>query len=296
MLVEENGAIKQLAAGLNSDSPTPDLTSGILADVVTAIAKAQQLAKSEFDLHRPVNIIIEGRHFDAPASAALSLRTLNSSQVCVVIGADNDISIARPSNTYYAAIGDALGCISLAAVNECIGWVGKFPLTDTANGYFLNAGLSDGNKINTYEADWGTLHDKGYIFAKPHTGKSGFWWNSDPTCTLVSDDEAYLSNSRTLNKAARIVRAALLDDLNSPITLTAQGTIQPVQIGDFEAKCETDLDDVMMKAGEISALSVYIDPNQNFITDGEELDVVFKIVPVGVAREIVGKISLVPSL
>ena len=184
---------------------------------------------------------------------------------------------------------------SYAKVNECLGWVGKFPLTDLADNVFVKACLSSGNEIETYEAGWGTLHDKGYMFAKPHVGKSGYWFNSSPTCTSIDDDQAYLENASTLNKASRLIREALLNDLNSPIELTSEGKIHPAIIGELESKCETKVGE-MLQDKEISALSVFIDPDHNFIEDGEEFTVEFGIVPVGVARMIRAKVRLVAKL
>lgn len=296
LLVQSEGKIRQAAVGLN--------TEGSFADVLTAVVKAQSLAKEEYEMHRPVNILIEGRNFDTTATLATNLRSLASSQVCVVIGADNDVSTKIILEGYdalqpyltYAAIGDTLGCVSMAKVNECIGWVGKFPLTDAAEGYFVKAGISNGTLINDIsDTDQRTLHDKGYIFVKHHTGKSGYWFQSSPTCDLVSVDEAYLENARTLNKASRIIRAALIDDLNRPIPLTEEGRITPSMIGYFEGKCTAGLDN-MIRDEEISAASVYIDPSKVFFEEGEKMDIVFKIVPVGVARTIEGVISLTLTL
>ena len=297
-----NGKIRQAGVVLNPDMSTytPTLTNGLDADVIAAITEAQGLADEEFAKHRPVDIMIEGRQFNGTVANAKDLRTLASPQVTCVIAADNDISTITISAAqpflHYAAVGDALGCVSFAKVNENIGWVDKFPLTDLTDNTMINAGLSSGTHISNYQDDEGVLHDKGYIFAKYHTGATSAYWNSDPTCTVITDDEAYLENSRTMNKAARLVRQALLGSLNSPVPLTEAGTMEPAIIGSLEQKGEVVLDDNMRKNGEISQFSVFIDPTHNFIQDGEQFDVIFKIVPVGVARGITGKISLVAKL
>jgi len=296
LLVEQGGKIRQIGVGLN--------TEGSFGDVLTAVIKAQALAEEEFIQHRPVNILIEGRNFNTTATLATNLRTLLSPQVAVVIGADWDISNKVYLSGYdeikpyltYAAIGDMLGCISAAKVNECIGWVGKFPLTNASLGYFINAGISNGSKISSIsDTDQNTLHEKGYIFVKNYTGKTGYWFQSSPTCAAQSADEAYIENARTLNKAARIIRAALLDDLNSPIPLTEEGKITPTMIGYFEGKCTAALEN-MVSDEEISAASVYINPDKVFFEEGEKLDIVFKIIPIGVARMIEGVISLTLTL
>jgi hypothetical protein len=300
LLTDANGQVRVLGAALNpATGYSETLETGLNADVIAAIASGQALAISEFEAHRPVNIVIEGRHFNGTAASALDLRSKTSNQVMIVVAADYNISnttisAAKPYE-YYAAVGDVLGVISKAKVNENIGWVDKYPLTDSAEGIFTRAALSSGLDISTYASDWGTLHDKGYVFAKPHTGKSGYWFNSSPTCSAVSDDEAWLENSRTLNKAARLVRGALIGFLNSPVPLNEDGTMQAVVIGALESACEQVITG-MQRDAEVSAFDVFIDPTHNFIEEGETFDVIIRIVPVGVARSITGKISLVAKL
>ena len=91
LLVQANGKIRQWGVALNSDPEDPDLEDGILADVLTAILKAQQLCEDEYENHRPVVGLIEGRHFDGTPTDAKDLRTLASNQINVVIASDYNI-------------------------------------------------------------------------------------------------------------------------------------------------------------------------------------------------------------
>ena len=296
-----NGKVKQLGIALNpEDDYVGVFNQGIDDDVLNAIPKAQELCDEQWDLHRPIHIVIEGYHFNGTATNAPDLRLLDSENVSVVIAADPAISILGGAKEYYAAVEDALGVMSAAKVNESIGWVGKFPLQNLAQKAFVSAGLSSGLNLTNYSAvDYDTLNDKGYIFARPHSNKAGFFFQGAPTCTDIANDESYAERSRTLNKAYRVVRASLIDDLNSPIELNEDGTIRADVIGALEAKAEAGLLQ-MKKDKEISQLDVVIDPTQKPLqpAEGEEegTDLVFMIVPVGVNREIRGTLSLVSEV
>jgi hypothetical protein len=300
LLLDAKGEVGVVGIALNPGAGyTETLITGLSSDVVAAIPKAQALVESEFTRHRPVFVVIEGRHFNGTSAAALDLRSKEAEGVAVVIAADYSISQKEIGGTkpyqYYAAIGDTLGMISAAKVNENIGWVGKFPLTDTSLGMFVKAALSSSLAIETYEADYATLHDKGYIFAKPHTGKTGYYFNSSPSCAAMDQDEAYIENARCLNKGARLIRTSTLDALNSPVLLNEDGTVQSVVIGALEAMAEEGLSQ-MQRGGEISNFDVYIDPEIVFLENEESLDVEYSLQPVGVLRELKGKIKLVAKI
>ncbi|MDB9498576.1 DUF2586 family protein [Nodularia spumigena] len=293
------GRIRQAAVCLNPlSSYTGTLTGGLDGDVITAIPKAEEIAAEEFSLFRPVVILVEGRRFNGTATAATDLRTLNAPNVGVVIAQDKAVAdaLGNVPNKYYAAVGDVLGLMSAAPVNESLGWVDKYPLTDTLTGRFNTCGLSSNVDISSHEADYSTLHDKGYIFALPRVGRPGFYLNGSSSCVLISNDRAYLENSRVVNKAARIVRTVLVGHINRPIPLTRDGKMEPAIKSGIESAAKAALTNQMQNAGEISDCAVAIDGNHNFITNGEQFDVQFDIVPVGVARRISATITLTKNL
>ncbi len=179
-------------------------------------------------------------------------------------------------------MGTTLGAIALAKVNEDIAWVGKFNMSDTefdilnmANGEVLTA-LSDGSINNT--------DTFGYVFLKKHIGTTGSYFTDSHTCTPVSGDYAYIENSRTIDKAVRGLRAFLLPQLASPISVNADGTLTADVISFYETLCARALE-VMQRDGEISAFNVIIDPTQNVLTNSE-IEITVEIVPKGVARTI----------
>jgi hypothetical protein len=261
---------------------------GLDGDLVAALPKAQALAAEEFVQHRPVVIVLGGHGLAANLGGVLDLREQNCENVAVVIGADQ---LTKPG---VPAVGTLLGTLSYAQVHENIGWLDKFNLA--SDGRFLSAGLANGKALGELlPGDLEGLHAKGYLLAMPHVGFDGFYWNDSHTCTNLASDYAYLENVRTLGKAARVVRAALLPSLKGPLPLNADGTLRASAVGELEAKGKSALDANLGRAGEISASDVYIDPAQDVLATSV-VSVNFTIVPVGTAREIVATVGFAKSV
>ena len=288
LLVAANGRVKQLAVVLNPAAGyVPDLTAHLDADVLAAIAQAQALATEEFAQHRPVCVVLGAHGLGVDPAQVPDLTALNSEFVAVVAGSD----AARTSEP---AVGALLGAISAAATNESIAWVQKFPLT--GGGSFLNAGLSNGATLGQLlPGDLGAYAEKGYIAVRQHAGLDGFYFSDSPTCTVPSSDYAYLENVRVTNKAARLVRTALLPSLNGPLPLNADGTLAAQVVGELQGKATAGLTAGLLQSGEASALGVYIDPAQNVLSTST-LAVAVRLVPVGVGRQLTVTLGLTTKL
>ena len=289
LLANANGRVKQLAVCLNPASGyTPVTTGGLDADVLTAIAKAQALAAEEFAQHRPVAVLLAGHSLATDLSTAPDLRALSSEYVAVVAGTDHLTLPGEP------AIGTALGAVSAAGVNESIAWVQKFNLT--GDGRFVSGGLSNGKALTELlPGDLGVLADKGFVVVRQHAGLDGVYFSDTPTCTLISSDYAYVENVRTTNKAARVVRTALLPALNGPLPVNADGTLQAQAIGELQGKAVAALNAALAQPGEVSALAVFIDPAQDVISTSQ-FNVQVRIVPVGVGRQIIVSLGLTAKI
>ena len=289
LLTAANGRVKQLAVVLNPGAGyIANVIAGIDADVTGAIAKGQALAAEEFVQHRPVAILVAGHHLALDLSTAPDLRALSSDFVTVIAGTDHGNAPSEP------AIGTALGAVSAAGVNESIAWVQKFNLT--GDGAFLSAGLSNGLPVGQLlPGDLGALADKGFVVVRQHAGLDGFYFSDTPTCTVASSDYAYLENVRTTNKAARVVRRALLPALNGPLLVNADGTLQAQVVGELQGKAVAALTAALLQPGEASALAVFIDPAQNVISTSQ-LAVQVRLVPVGVGRQIIVSLGLTAKI
>ncbi|MFH7005131.1 DUF2586 domain-containing protein [Flavobacterium bizetiae] len=179
-----------------------------------------------------------------------------------------------------AAVGLALGAISKAKVSENIAWIEKFNLTGEG---FAKAGFVGGEEIKTL-GTLSELNEKRFIFARTHTGLPGVYFNDSSTCTTGTSDFAYVENNRTINKATRLLRAALLPKLASPVLVDIDGKLPQSVSKSFEGLCRSALEG-MVANQEVSAFDVYVDPKQNILATSE-LKVKAEITPIGTARKI----------
>lgn len=294
LLREKNGAIVQWAVARNPVvGYTPTLVTGLDEDVVNAIPKAQALIEFEETKFRFSDGFIEGKSFNGTATAALDVRSLASDGISVVIAADPSISAAKAIYNGYAAVGDVLGVCSLVAVSQNIGELADdYNLTDADNLAFITAGLSSNKLMYEYsDVAIETLHDKGYIFAESTPGKAGYWFNDSSNCTAITSDYAYKENTRTIKKAIKLTRVALLPRMKRRIPVDpTTGFIANTEAKDIETAIKTAIQ-VMQSDGDISGgIDAYVNPEQNVLSTSKfECEVTF--VPVAIGRAITLKIG-----
>lgn len=266
MQEKANGNIRQMAI-IYSGTTT-------FAQTQAAVLKAQTQADLAYKDYMPFEIILEGKGFtvDAP-----SLDGSDAENVSVVIAMDVD-KATKYKNT--AAVGLALGAISKAKVSENIAWIEKFNLTGEG---FAKAGFVGGQEIKTL-GTLNELNEKRFIFARTHTGLPGVYFNDSATCTNGTSDFAYVENNRTINKATRLLRTALLPKLASPVLVDIDGKLPQSVSKSFEGLCRSALEG-MVANQEVSAFDVYVDPKQNILATSE-LKVKAEITPIGTARKI----------
>jgi hypothetical protein len=267
MQEKADGNIRQMAV-IYSGATT-------FAQTQAAVLKAQEQADSAFADYIPFEIILEGKGFKASETA--SLADLSAANVSVVIAMDVEKAV-KYSNT--AAVGLALGALSKAKVSENIAWIEKFNLTGDG---FAKAGFVGGTEIKAL-GTLETLNQKRYIFTQTHTGLAGVYFNDSHTCTDGTSDFAYVENNRTINKATRLLRTALLPKLASPVLVDIDGKLPQSVSKSFEGLCRSALEG-MVANQEVSAFDVYVDPKQNILATSE-LKVKAEITPIGTARKI----------
>jgi hypothetical protein len=216
---------------------------------------------------------------------------LDKENISVVIGADSSNvgqALETSSSKSVPAVGAVLGVISSSAVNESIGWVGKFDMAKDAE--LSIPKLTSGELLKTItSAAELVLNNRGYIFLKTHTGTNGTFANFGRTFGVQSGDFSTIENNRTMDKAIRNVRTFMLPNLNSPLVLNGDGTLTQNTIAVFENACQRALDG-MVRDSEVSAYSVKIDPAQPVLSTSN-LIIAVAIVPVGVAATITTNIG-----
>lgn len=245
-------------------------------------------------------ITLDGQHknisalLGADISAVSDVSTLSdlsvqtSNKCSVVISQDG----AALGATLFAAygksvttLGATLGAIAFAKVNESIGWVGKFNISngtecDTlafANGTQFSSATVTDNYLSS-------VNQLRYIFLRKYVGVAGSFFNDSHTAITWSSDYAYIEGNRTIDKAIRGIYTNTISDLSSPLTLKSDGTLADITIAYLISDARKAVDQ-MQRDGEISAYGISIDPTQN-VASTSKVVIAVKDIPVGVARNI----------
>lgn len=269
--------------------------SNVLSDC-TAI---QAVCATLETLHMPLSVI-HAPNIKAitDISTLLNLATLSANKVSVNIsqdGAGTGAQLYMISGVSITTGGALLGAVSLAAVSESIAWVQKFNISngvecDTIA--FSNGKLLTDTTITTNLLTQLNLYR--YIFLRSFVDFAGSYFNDSHCAIAQSSDYAYIENNRTIDKAIRLGRAALLPYLNSPLSFNADGTLTDITIAAFRGSLAT-ASAPMKRANEISQDGITIDPKQKSLTTSS-VYISFKIIPNGVARNIIVNIGYTTSL
>lgn len=182
-------------------------------------------------------------------------------------------------------IGNALAMVSLAAVNESISWVQKFP-----SGIDIPA-FGDGALYKALDrAVIDMLDSNHYIFLKTFAGFTGSFYNDSHTMDMSTSDYNAIELVRTMDKAIRGIRTYLIPRLGAPLYVDpSEGTLRPDDVAFLEILAGKQLEE-MERLGELSGYKVEIDPNQNVLASSC-VEFIIKNIPVGVLRKIKVKIG-----
>lgn len=248
-------------------------------------------------LHAPLVVVAALQN----GNTAVTLGTLDDlaaashPQVAVLICGDGSgegkALATATSQLYIPALGATLGTIAKSKVSDNIGWVEKYNFSDGLE--YDTIRMADGTDNPTDSALDG-YNTKRYLVFRKHRGISGTYMADSFTGTAATNDLGNIESNRTLQKARRLVRASLLPDLNSPITVDAtSGKIASGTVKYLESKGIRPMNQMQADA-EISGFGVYIDPNQNVLSTSL-VNVTVKLVTVGVARNLKVTIGLATS-
>jgi len=262
---------------------------------VTALQAVATTLKGE---SKPLSILYGG---DISAVSDLSTlsdqRLLTAPNVSVCIGQDGagkGAALFVSTSTSVTDLGAKLGAVSNANVNESISYYEKFPMV-TDGTEFDTPAFANGDLVSTAAtALVEAIDDKGYIFLVKEVGFSNTFNSDSYTSVAVTNDLATIENNRTIDKATRNLRTLIVPKLGSPLRVNENGTLREDTIKTFKALGDVALSK-MEADGELSAYEVIINAAQDVVTSGQ-LEITVKLVPVGVAREIVINLGFVPNL
>lgn len=192
---------------------------------------------------------------------------------------------ADKGNTGKASVpglGVWLGITSKAAVHQSIAAVERSP-----TGIDLPA-FGDGTLLRD-------LDTSRYLFFVTYDGFADSYFNDSHTMDDTVSDYAYIENVRTMDKAVRGIRKALLSKLGGELYVNAEtGKLASYEVEYLTGLANKPLED-MQKAGELSGLLVEIDSEQDVLSTSE-LEFVITQVGVGVLRRIKCKIGFAKSI
>ena len=240
--------------------------------------------------YEPVINPVQGVTVDYFSSTTPKVKGCCNVSLLISCDLDPELIQSLGQYAYYGCVGTCLGAMSKAAVNECIAWVQKFPLSLKEPG-FVTGDLLSSVSHNVLSL----INENRYIFVLRHVGDDNNYFNDSHTLDLETSDYAYIENVQTIDKACREIRKNLLPYLNSPLLIDANsGKVDPSTVAFLETTAGRALED-MEKAGELSGYSVTIDPDQNVLSTSE-LEFVIKQVATGVMRRMRIKIGYTTKL
>ena len=253
-------------------------------------ALLQDMYDAAFDEYAPFEILYSPNFVGIATGALADLSGKNAPDVHLLIAQDGAAAgaalfAATPANSV-GIIGAVLGALSLAKVNENIGWVEKFNFAEDGGELDVPA-LANGDLIQNLSVNLtkngGTFDTKRLMFLKKYPGQTGTFLNDTHGACPANRDDAFIEDNRTLDKAIRGIYLALLPNVNGP-TLLLPGTskLDPLAISLLELDAKKVLEQ-MQNAGELSGYSVTIDPDQDVVATNK---IVFEIsnTEIGVSR------------
>ncbi len=280
-----NGKIKQIGAYYKATQTSTHVTA------------AQAVATALEVLNMPLVIGISGDCSATTIGALTDLATLTAPQVFINVGQDganigNDIF--RSMAKSIGSIGAQLGTISKSAVSQSIAEVGAF---NVVTGAELDVIAFTTGELYSAQSQTalGNLENKKYTFlVKQQPGLAGSYWNYAYTAVTLANDFSTIERNRTIYKAIRGGRVALLPLLNARLTLNANGTLTPQSIEGYKSVLEPGLDD-MQTSGDLSGSGIVINPAQNVLATSK-VAITLKLLGVVIGKDIEVGIGFVAKL
>jgi hypothetical protein len=260
LLADSQGRIRVWGVATNRPSNyTPTLTNGIDQDIYAAVVKAQEL-RVNYALNRyiPTRVVLPGRAFTGQVSELLDLKQQSNNGVL--------ISLHGRKDSKEGMVGFLLGLIASLPVQRNIGRVlnGALGIEEA----YLTDGATKAEDLFTTQD---VLHDKGYVFPQTRVGRSGYYYNDDPTATSNTDDYHSLAHGRAIDKVQRIAYDVYLDRVNDDFALSLKGKMGVAALKSLQGDVEDAVNTIMTSAQELSSFRCYVDPEQDTIGTGKTI-------------------------
>jgi len=265
LIADAKGAIRILGV---ISQVTSTIDEGLDIDVHRAVPEAQALAEYFEEKYMPFRVLISGTQFNGTVADLKDYTEAGFNKVACIIG-NEDASA-------YGAIGLALGREAATPVQRKLSRVKSGPVLN------FEAYLTDGDTTESKTDQWEAIDDKGYIFFRSFAGRSGYYFTNDKTLTSTTDDFRILANGLVMDKALIIAYNVLVDELSDEVLIAENGNIHPALIKNWQSNLETNIEQLMVANGELSAVKAIIEPEQNVLQNGK-VEINLQLLPVGYA-------------
>lgn len=268
-------------------------------DLNTSVLSCQKVVDTFFKEHLYLDaILLEGLGgYLKDINNPVDLRENRADNISVIIAQDPAQAALHADFANHAAVGSAMGMLSVRYVHENIGSVDvenhprtakgtpDYPLTDKKAKKWLSACLSNGTVVQSLtQSVMKKLNDKGYIFAGSFQGYAGYYLSNSPTCTDKDSAYGYIEYNCIWNKASRIIRNTLIPRVRSKVQADPQtGYIKSTTISDWDARVRAALEP-MVATGNVADFDIYINPKQAAVSD-KAFSIQVKLVADGVVQE-----------
>jgi hypothetical protein len=283
LLVNSGGRVK--VWGVNIEKPgtyVADQTEGIDKDAYDAMTKAHELCVAMAAKYIPSRCVIPGREWDGEVGKLKDLKTATQNRVQITLHGTKDGNEAK--------VGFLVGLYSAIAVQRNIGRVASGDLGVTEA--YLTDGVSTAEStVNSAD----TIHDKGYVLPIKRFGKSGYFYNDDPTAAGNSDDFSSFARGRVMDKVQRIAYEVYLEFVNDDYAVAPDGSISVGELKRLQGKIDDAVNQNMTAANEISGFRSYVDPAQDVLATGQTR-VKLQVQPRAYHKELVVEIGFTKTL
>ena len=276
--------------------------------MLPAIKAAQGLADWTRETNRPVHVALECAMYNGTSSSVLNLRDIKETgasvlcpQVSVMIGQDFNFAEKLTDNQQkYAAVGTLLGCMACQPVSFNVGEVQSMSLTNAAREAWLNAGLSNHQRVKDQEAQLEGLNAKGYIFGEYYSGQVVL--SDDHVCTPVIVDaegnmnESTIALSRTNAKVFREIYTVYLSTIKSTVPVDPKTGLMGTGMIKYFEGFGNGVFGRMATKQELSGGETIIDPQSNLLFGEKSLKVFYNWVPMGGIGRIDGTVNIKRSI
>lgn len=273
--------------------------SGASADLGTLSPRMQAIINSLAEENRLIDFCVIGAK---GYTTSIEYSPIEQSEPNV------SVLVAASSGSSYPALGAFLGMLAVRSVNENAGSVdikskplhkrgtADYTLTDTILGLWLDAKLTGGQYVSQLtSAQIQDLNDKGILFAASYQGYPGVFFTNSRTCISPSSDYAFIENNRVWNKAARLLRIALLPEVKGVVKKDpSTGYIKSTTVSRWMSIANKSLEQMVVD-DEISGFEVAIDPAQ-VVNGSAPVKIGAKVVMDGIVHEFEVALGLTNSI